>query len=98
MTLRSRIGPATSDAETGASPANGSGSDAVVALALGARAVAIGRPYAYALALAGEDGVRELLRNTVAELDITLGLAGVRSAAELDASILETAPQTLHAR
>ena len=65
-----------------------SGSDAVVALALGARAVAIGRPYAYALALAGEEGVRELLRNTIAELDITLGLAGVRSVDDLDARIL----------
>ena len=65
-----------------------SGSDAVVALALGARAVAIGRPYAYALALAGEAGVRELLRNTIAELDITLALAGVRSVADLEASIL----------
>lgn len=64
------------------------GSDALVALALGARAVAIGRPYAYALALAGEAGVRELLRNTIAELDITLGLAGARSIAELDARIL----------
>jgi lactate 2-monooxygenase len=41
----------------------------------------------YALAIAGEAGVRELLRNTIAELDITLGLAGVRSVAELDASI-----------
>ncbi|WP_431247846.1 alpha-hydroxy-acid oxidizing protein [Leifsonia xyli] len=67
------------------------GSDAVVALALGARAVAIGRPYAYALALAGEEGVRELLRNMIAELDITLGLAGVRSVAELDAAVLDAA-------
>jgi lactate 2-monooxygenase len=64
------------------------GSDSVIALALGARAVAIGRPYAYALALAGEDGVRELLRNTIAELDITLGLAGARSIPDLDAGIL----------
>ncbi|WP_426623564.1 alpha-hydroxy-acid oxidizing protein [Leifsonia sp. McL0607] len=64
------------------------GADAVVALALGARAVAIGRPYAYALAVAGERGVRELLRNVLAELDITLGLAGVRRVADLDASAL----------
>lgn len=68
------------------------GADAVVALALGARAVAIGRPYAYALALAGEAGVRELLRNTVAELDITLGLAGVRRVEDLDAGILTALP------
>ena len=40
-----------------------SGADAVIALALGATAVGIGRPYAYALAIAGEAGVHELLRN-----------------------------------
>lgn len=65
-----------------------SGSDVLVALALGASAVAIGRPYVYALALAGEEGVRELLRNTIAELDIALGLTGVRSLSEADASLL----------
>lgn len=64
------------------------GSDVLVALALGARAVAIGRPYVYALALAGEEGVRELVRNTIAELDIALGLTGVRSVSEADASLL----------
>ncbi|MFJ3488841.1 alpha-hydroxy-acid oxidizing protein [Leifsonia aquatica] len=65
------------------------GADAVIALALGARAVAIGRPYVYALALAGEAGVRELLRNVIAELDISLGLAGVRSPGELGEEVLE---------
>ncbi|MDN4615308.1 alpha-hydroxy-acid oxidizing protein [Leifsonia sp. F6_8S_P_1B] len=64
------------------------GADVLIALALGATAVAIGRPYAYALAVAGEAGVRELLRNTIAELDITLGLTGLRSVAEVDASVL----------
>ena len=64
------------------------GADALIALALGARAVAIGRPYAYALAVAGERGVRELLRNVLAELDITLGLAGVRRITDLDESVL----------
>ncbi|MDZ8172917.1 alpha-hydroxy-acid oxidizing protein [Microbacterium xanthum] len=60
-----------------------SGSDAFVALALGASAVAIGRPYAYGLAVAGEVGVREVLRNIVAELDITLGLSGHTRIAEV---------------
>jgi len=85
--------PAVVDAVAGRAPVlfdSGirGGSDALVALALGARAVAIGRPYVYALALAGEAGVRELLRNTIAELDITLGLAGARSIGEVDASLL----------
>ncbi|WP_434317033.1 alpha-hydroxy-acid oxidizing protein [Leifsonia sp. P73] len=68
------------------------GADAVIALALGARAVAVGRPYTYALALAGERGVSELLRNLLAELDITLGLAGVARVADLDRSVLATPP------
>jgi lactate 2-monooxygenase len=52
------------------------GADAFIALALGATMVAIGRPYAYGLAVGGEDGVREVVRNILAELDITLGLSG----------------------
>ncbi len=60
------------------------GSDAFIALALGATAVALGRPYAYGLGIAGEAGVREVVRNVLAELDITLGLSGHTSLAELD--------------
>ncbi|WP_374312798.1 alpha-hydroxy-acid oxidizing protein [Microbacterium sp.] len=52
------------------------GSDAFIALALGATVVALGRPYAYGLGVAGEEGVREVVRNVLAELDITLGLSG----------------------
>ncbi|TDE97204.1 lactate 2-monooxygenase [Occultella glacieicola] len=64
------------------------GSDAVIALALGATAVAIGRPYAYGLGVAGEDGVREVIRNILAELDITLGLAGCTSIGDLGPGVL----------
>ncbi len=59
------------------------GADAFKALALGARAVLIGRPYACALAVAGETGVRELLENLVAELDLTMGLSGCPSLEEV---------------
>lgn len=65
-----------------------SGADAAIALALGADIVALGRPYAYGLGLAGEHGVREVMRNVLAELDITLGLAGLTSVAELDRDAL----------
>jgi lactate 2-monooxygenase len=59
------------------------GADVFKALALGARAVLIGRPYVYALAVAGEAGVRELIRNLAADFDLTLGLAGWTEAATL---------------
>lgn len=66
-----------------------SGSDVIKALALGARAVLLGRPYAYGLAHGGEEGVRHVLRCLLADLDLSLGLAGYRSPAELT-------PESLH--
>ncbi|MFS0894417.1 alpha-hydroxy-acid oxidizing protein [Microbacterium sp. 179-I 3D3 NHS] len=67
------------------------GADAAIALALGADLVALGRPYAYGLGIAGEAGVREVVRNVLAELDITLGLAGLTSVSQLDRSALREA-------
>jgi lactate 2-monooxygenase len=61
------------------------GADVFKALALGASAVLLGRPYVYGLAIAGEAGVREVLRNLHAEFDLTMGLAGCRSVAEIGA-------------
>lgn len=55
------------------------GADAFRALALGARAVGIGRPVAYGLALAGEAGAREVIANMMAELELTMALAGCAS-------------------
>ncbi len=59
------------------------GADAFKAIALGATAVLIGRPYVYALAIAGEAGVRDVLENFSADFDLTMGLAGCRSVAEI---------------
>ncbi len=64
------------------------GADVLKALALGARAVLVGRPYVYALAAAGEAGVARLLRHLLADLDLTMGLCGVRSVAEIDGSLV----------
>lgn len=52
------------------------GSDAFKALGLGADTVMLGRPFAYGLAMAGQDGVEWVLENTLSELDLTMGLAG----------------------
>jgi lactate 2-monooxygenase len=69
------------------------GADAFKAIALGARAVLIGRPYAYGLAIAGEQGVRDVIGNFVAELDLTLGLSGCTSLADATPEMLQRHPQ-----
>ncbi len=53
--------------------------DAFKAIALGARAVLLGRPYAWALALGGEEGVATYVKSFLAELDLTLALSGYSS-------------------
>ncbi|WP_179133916.1 lactate 2-monooxygenase [Halobacillus massiliensis] len=64
------------------------GADVIKALALGAKAVLVGRPCMYGLAVAGQRGVREVLRNLTADLDITLALTGESTVRNLDASHL----------
>ena len=64
------------------------GADVVKAIALGADAVLLGRPYAYGLAVDGEAGVRSVLENFRADLDLTLALAGHTSFDDLDRTVL----------
>ena len=64
------------------------GADVIKALALGADAVLIGRLYAYALAVGGSAGVEALIRQLLAEVDLTLALCGGVLARELDGSLL----------
>lgn len=64
------------------------GSDIVKALALGASAVLLGRPYIYGLAVAGKKGVKEVIRNLLADFDLTMALSGKKSIAEIDRSLL----------
>jgi lactate 2-monooxygenase len=52
------------------------GADIFKAIALGAKAVCVGRPYVYGLAVGGEEGVYEVLRNLMADFELTMGLAG----------------------
>jgi lactate 2-monooxygenase len=62
------------------------GSDVLKALALGADAVLLGRPYAYGLAVGGQEGVETVIRHLMAETDLTLALIGGTRAADLDSS------------
>jgi lactate 2-monooxygenase len=64
------------------------GADIFKALALGARAVLLGRLYTWGLAVGGEQGVRDVLLNLLADFDLTLALSGYTSCRELNASTL----------
>jgi lactate 2-monooxygenase len=60
-----------------------SGADIFKAIAVGATAVLVGRPWVYALAIAGSDGVGEVIDNFLADFDLTMGLAGCRTVEEI---------------
>jgi lactate 2-monooxygenase len=59
------------------------GADIVKAIALGASAVGIGRPYAYAMALGGAEGVVHVLRSLLAEADLIMAIDGYQALADL---------------
>lgn len=65
------------------------GSDVVKAVALGARGVLIGRPWAWALAARGEQGVLDLLTVIRREIEISMALMGVNSIRELSPDLVE---------
>lgn len=64
------------------------GADVFTAVALGARAVLLGRPFAWGLALAGEEGVRQVISDVMGEFDLTLGLTGHTAVDQLSPEIL----------
>ncbi|MEV5612720.1 alpha-hydroxy-acid oxidizing protein [Streptomyces sp. NPDC052225] len=70
-----------------------SGADVVKALALGATAVGVGRPYAYGLAVGGEDGLVHVLRSLLAEADLIMGVDGYPTLADLTPEALVTLPR-----
>lgn len=68
-----------------------SGSDIFKAIALGADAVLLGRPYTYALAIAGQQGVQEVIQNYRAEFELTMALSGCRLVDEINTERLQLA-------
>ncbi|MEU5981997.1 lactate 2-monooxygenase [Streptomyces sp. NPDC047434] len=69
------------------------GDDIAKALALGADGVLVGRPYAYGLALDGEQGVDHVIRCLLAELDLTLALSGHATPRTLSRADLTEGPE-----
>jgi isopentenyl diphosphate isomerase/L-lactate dehydrogenase-like FMN-dependent dehydrogenase len=74
-----------------------SGADVLTAVALGARAVLLGRPFVWGLALAGEQGVRQVVADVLGEFDLDLGLTGHTAVGRLSPDVLtriDPAPPT----
>lgn len=68
------------------------GTDVVKALALGASAVAIGRPVLWGLAVAGEEGVADVLGLLRRETELAATLCGCSSIDDLDRDLILPAP------
>ncbi|PSS07462.1 Peroxisomal (S)-2-hydroxy-acid oxidase [Actinidia chinensis var. chinensis] len=66
------------------------GTDVFKALALGASGVFIGRPVVFALAAAGETGVRKVLQMLRDEFELTMSLNGCRSLKEITRNYIMT--------
>jgi 4-hydroxymandelate oxidase len=74
------------------------GTDALKALLRGANAVLIGRPYLYALAVGGADGVTRCLSLLSEELRLALALVGAASLRDLSREIEWPIPAALEPR
>jgi 4-hydroxymandelate oxidase len=70
----------------------GTGSDIFKAIALGANAVLIGRPYIYALAVAGTLGVAHLIKLLRDELEVCMALAGCPTLADITSAAIFQRP------
>ncbi|MCC6194167.1 MAG: alpha-hydroxy-acid oxidizing protein [Burkholderiales bacterium] len=64
------------------------GTDVLKALALGARFVLVGRPFNYAAAIAGEEGVRHAIALLASEVDRDMAMLGVTATAQLSPACL----------
>jgi len=64
------------------------GVDIIKALALGAKAVFVGRPGIYGLAVNGKLGAKQVLQGLLADLDQSMGLAGIVDVEGCNRSIL----------
>ena len=64
------------------------GTDVLKALALGASAVGIGKPFFYALAVGGEDGVSFLLELLRTEVEAAMAICGIQAVSEVSRDLV----------
>lgn len=69
------------------------GSEAFIAVALGADAVCVGRPYLYGLAVAGADGVTDVLANLLTDIHSALAQTGHGSVTAVNRDAVTRVPE-----
>lgn len=68
-------------------------SDVFKALALGAKFVFVGRLWIWGLSIAGETGVRHIMKALLAEFDILMNCAGYAHLNEVDREAIDSLPR-----
>jgi L-lactate dehydrogenase (cytochrome) len=68
------------------------GTDVLKALALGADFVFLGRPFLYAAAIAGQEGILHVMRLLSEEIHRDMALMGLNTLGELDSGMVRSAP------
>ena len=71
-----------------------SAADVFKALALGAKFVFIGRLWVWGLGIAGEHGVRHVMKSLLAEFDILMEVGGFPSVAQINGDYISSLPAT----
>ena len=66
--------------------------DAFKALALGAKFVFLGRLWVWGLGIAGEHGVRHVMKSFLAEFDLLMEEAGFQSIDQIDRTAIDSLP------
>lgn len=70
--------------------------DAFKALALGAKFVFLGRLWVWSLSIAGEHGVRHIMKSFLAEFDLLMEEAGFQSIEQINRSAVDSLPNSAH--
>ena len=68
--------------------------DVFKALALGAKFVFIGRLWVWGLSIAGETGVRHVMKALLAEFDILMNVAGYAHLKDINREAIDSLPRT----
>ena len=68
------------------------GSDVLKAVALGAKATLVARAWVWGLALAGQEGIEQVLKCLLADTDLTLAMTGLASVSDVTRDLLVPAP------